>query len=1310
MTYKREEVLASALEFFGGDKLAADVWVDKYSLSDLNGNYFERTPEDMWRRLAREFARIEANYPNPLSEEAIFGLLKDWKVVPQGSPMSGIGNPYQIQSLSNCFVIPAAEDSYGGILRNDELQVQIMKRRGGVGHDLSPIRPKRLPTTNAAKTSDGVVAFAHRYSHSCREVAQDGRRGALMMTLSVHHPDVVDFARMKLDPNAVTGANVSIRITDEFMAAVKNGEKYQQRFPVEPGLSEYKVNKWVDAREVWEAITAATRQCSEPGYLFWDTVTSQSPADIYADFGFKTESTNPCMTGDTRVAVADGRGYVPFKQLADEGVDVPVYCRDTYSGEIVIRQMQHPRLTGNQVPIYKVTIEGGHTFRTTANHKMILRDGSEKAVIDLQPGDQLCITHKAEAKFQEIYPQGKPSARSQDYYWLRQNGGWKPEHRVIWEHFHKRKIPAGYVIHHVDFHARNNSLVNLQLLSKEAHHEVHAAQMRGEKNPIFKIKADPERFAAYSAKMSASVSAGNNANALSDVSHDDICRHMLALTKSLGYRVSHKTWQAYAKEHGLPMVFTAWRQSELGTIGELSLWAAREAGLPNIEVDPRLQKTLKTAEEQGYVAWVSGNRVMVQKQCEWCSADFETEYHARELAFCSQSCSQLHGNRLGSANVKRTASIQEMHAKRAEESKRAILDVYTELRFKFGRLPRSKEVEAECHSRGLSYRLKTKNGFKSWKDLKEQAAGHNHRVVSVEPCGVEDVYNGTVDEFHNFCFAVGEEPVEGLTKYPTLWLVSRQCGEITLSRFDSCRLLLMNLMTYVRDPFTPQARFDHETFRADTEKAQRLMDDLVDLEVEAVDRIIAKVKSDPEPDDIKQVELRLWEQIREVGLTGRRTGLGITALGDAIAACGFQYGSDDSLDLTNQIYRSLAISAYTSSIHLAHERGAFPIFNGELEKGHPYLSRILAELPETVVQMYRTTGRRNIADLTTAPAGSSSIMTQTTSGIEPVIFIQQRRKRKKATLDADFRVDETDAQGDQWQVYDVFHPGVKTWMTVTGETDVSKSPYAGSTVEEIDPTRKVDIQAVAQKWIDHSISNTCNLPENVTAEAVRDLCWHAWETGCKGFTIYRIGSRNAVIKKADDTSSTQQPGSIVEHHAPKRPKELECDIHRTTVQGEKYLVIVGLLDGKPYEVLAGLQEHVEVPARIKKGRLQKNGRKDGVATYNLILPIGDSGDELVLKDVVNLFANLTHGAFTRMISLSLRHGAPVKYLVEQLQKDKNSEIMSFSRCIARVLGKHYIPDGTPATVEKACPKCGSTNLVYQQGCATCYSCGDSKCG
>jgi ribonucleoside-diphosphate reductase alpha chain len=838
--YAYSQVFEASVEYFQGDEFAAKVFVDKYALQNLKGEYLELTPTDMHLRLAKELARIEQKYSNPLSEDFIFSLMDRFRfIVPQGSPMSAIGNPYQLQSLSNCFVVQGVYsdklDSYGGILLADQELAQLMKRRGGVGLDISGIRPRGVITANSAKTTDGIGVFMERFSNTCREVAQNGRRGAEMQTISVNHPEIETFINIKRDLKKVTGANISIRLTDAFMEAVKSNSEYTLRWPVDVEPSEAKVIKVVKAKDIWDQIIDSAWTSAEPGLLFWDTVKKHTPSDIYAKFGHNSISTNPC-------------------------------------------------------------------------------------------------------------------------------------------------------------------------------------------------------------------------------------------------------------------------------------------------------------------------------------------------------------------------------------------------------------------------------------------------------------------------------------------------GEIVLPAYDACRLLVLNLSSYVRNAFNKKPTFDFKTFHEHTIVAQRLMDDIIDLEIECIDRILAKINLDPEPAEARAVEINLWNKIRAMNISGRRTGLGITALGDALAMLGIKYGSKESVEMTRKIYRALAVGSHTSSCIMAKERGAFPIFDFKLEKNHEYLNDIMKDCGTDVIKMWKKTGRRNIANTTTAPAGSVSALTQTTSGIEPAYMLSYVRRKKHNPSDKNARIDFVDAMGDSWQEFTVYHHGVKRWMDATGESDISKSPYFGATSNEIDWVTSVDLQAAAQKSIDHSISKTCNLPENATKEMVSQVYLRAWEQGCKGFTVYRDKCRDGVLISKSETPKevNGRPTTIQVTPAPKRPIELPCEIKKVKIKGEAWTIFVGMLNGKPYEVFGGLSKYVDIPNKYKAGKIAKNGKVDGLTTYNL--KIGDSDDEMLIKDIANVFENANFGAFTRTISLALRHGTPIQYVVEQLLKDKHSDVTSFATVVARVL-KNYILDGTKSTAESKCPndKCPSniagvpSSFAYQEKCLTCTNCGWSKC-
>ena len=823
-----DEAFKESLEYFGGDELAANVFIAKYALTDRSGDVLEPTPDKMHRRMAREFARIEQSYPNPMSEEEIYGLFKDFKyVVPQGSPMSGIGNPFQIQSISNCFVIDSPHDSYGGILKADQELVQIAKRRGGVGFDISTIRPRGLATGNCARTTDGIAIFMERYSNSCREVAQGGRRGALMLTISVHHPQVRDFIQIKRDLKKVTGANVSVRLTDEFLRAAENGEQFELRFPVDSKDPE--ISHFIDATELWDDIIESAHACAEPGLLFWDNAKKLTPSDIYESEGFGSTSTNPC-------------------------------------------------------------------------------------------------------------------------------------------------------------------------------------------------------------------------------------------------------------------------------------------------------------------------------------------------------------------------------------------------------------------------------------------------------------------------------------------------GEIILSPYDSCRLMVVNLLSFVKQPFTKHATFDYELFGVVVQKAQRLMDDMIDIEIEHVERILQKIDDDPEPALTKQIEQKLWTNIKTMASTGRRTGLGVTAVGDALAALGIRYGTDKSIDTVEDFYRELAINAYRSSCIMASERGAFTVHDHSREIGHPFLERIWKAAPD-IRDMSKKYGRRNIALTTTAPAGSVSVLTQTTSGIEPAFLLKYTRRKKLTEADVEGRVDYVDDSGDKWQEYDVYHHGFKTWMTVAqrdmtdeaSSTDrsIESSPYFRATSADINWVQKVKVQAAAQKWVCHAISNTTNVPSDTDVETIKNIYMTGWKTGCKGVTVYRDGCRSGVLIAKNTKSRLRM------HDAPKRPTELNCHIHHASIKGEAWTILVGLLDGRPYEVMGGLQKYIEIPKKYKKGYIVKHHYKTKNSRYDL--RIGKNGDEILIKDIVDVFDNPNHAGFTRTISLALRHGAPLHYVVEQLQKDREMDMFSFSKVIARVL-KYYIKDGT-VPAKATCENCNAEDsLMYQEGCVTCTACGHGKCG
>ena len=847
-SYSYDEAYAATLKYFDGDELAARVWVSKYALKDSYGNIYELTPDDMHHRIASEIARIEAKYPNPMSHDEVFSYLKDFRyIVPQGSPMSGIGNTYQVGSLSNCFVIglDGNPDSYGGVIRIDEEQVQLMKRRGGVGHDLSHIRPKGTPVKNSALTSTGLVPFMERYSNSTREVAQDGRRGALMLTVSIKHPDSEAFVDAKMTEGKVTGANVSVRIDDDFMRAALSGEPYKQTFPVDSPNPE--IVKETDAKAFWAKIIHNAWKSAEPGVLFWDTITRESLPDCYADLGFRTISTNPC-------------------------------------------------------------------------------------------------------------------------------------------------------------------------------------------------------------------------------------------------------------------------------------------------------------------------------------------------------------------------------------------------------------------------------------------------------------------------------------------------GEIPLCPYDSCRLLAVNLYSYVKNPFTPQAEYDYELFDKHIRKAQRIMDDIIDLEMEKIDTILAKIDADPETEEVKGPERHLWEKIRTKTLRGRRTGVGTTAEGDMLAAMGLRYGTHEATDFSVDVHRRLAIAAYSSSVEMAKERGAFEVFDAEREKNNPFMLRLKEQAPQMYEDMVKY-GRRNIACLTIAPTGTTSLMTRTTSGIEPVFMPVYKRRRKVNPNDAEVRVDYVDETGDAFEEYIVYHPKFLDWMKINGierrenmtqeELDalVASSPYAGATSNDVDWMEKVRMQGRIQKWVDHSISVTINLPSDVSEEMVNNLYVEAWKSGCKGCTVYRDGSRSGVLvalenktKKKDDAPKPSADFEL-HPHVIKRPIELEADVVRFQNNKEKWIAFVGLRDGRPYEIFTGLaddEDGIFCPKSVNHGKIIKAVDAEGNKRYDFQF-VNKRGYKTTIEGLSDKF-NPEYWNYAKLISGVLRYGMPIDQvlkLVSTLELDSQS-INTWKMGVERAL-KKYLPNGTQANGQR-CPNCGQETLVYQEGCLICTSCGTSKCG
>lgn len=1265
-TYTKEEVESATEEYFQGDKLASNVFITKYAMKNKSGDFVEKTPEDMHRRLAKEFARIEANYPNPLSEEEIFAHLDHFKeIVPQGSPMYGIGNNFVNVSLSNCVVIASPEDSVSSIMDTAKDTANLYKRRYGCGLDLSELRPEGSHVSNSAGSSTGAWSFADFFSNVGRMIGQGGRRAALMLTMDVRHPDIEKFITMKRDLTKVTGANISVKISDDFMESVRDDLDFTLTFPV--GSKTPISTRTVKARNLWKMIVDAAVQTAEPGILMWDNILKNLPAQNYASKGFNTISTNPCLSGDTLVAVADGRNAVTIKQLAEENADIAIYSVNPIDGMISIKTARHPRITGYNKQLLRVTIDNGSYFDVTPDHKFMLRDGTPIEAHFLAKGDSLSAFKKAlepvvngGKMYYRLYTNTRSSHKSKRF-----------EHRMIaqfndpdgWDKLYGNVKQVGFaktgglVIHHKDYDGLNNAPKNLEIMTFKAHQQLHASMdTAGEKNGRY-----------------------------SGVTNDEIKKCAMELTIQLGRRFSRKEWKPYAQSKNIPYAFSQWRIDALGDVLDMARTCAEELGINYGNVDPRIVRTYEKMTEQGYAAKIEENEVLVQKTCEGCRSNFWIEQGRREFSYCSVKCVSKYINTDKFVSARRVIGINKFAKEKGEKNKENQARIFSELRFKLGRDPKVKEWEYQCLMESVPYRygLVLKHGFQTFTQIRDAGCNYNHKVVSIQYLpGLHTVYNLTVDDNHTVSIVHGtKDDTSGCVSYSGINVF--QCGELPLSASDSCRLITLNLKSFVVSPFTSSASFDFERFISSVKHGMRLSDDLVDLELE-------KLSNMREISDAAD-EKALYTRLHDACSNGRRTGLGTHGLADALACLNLAYDSDEALVIIDKIYKTLRDNAYVESTELAKERGSFPVFEWELEKDNLFIRR----LPEYIQQAIITNGRRNISLLTNAPTGSVSILSQTSSGIEPVFRNSYTRRRKLSHNEGNQESVFTDVVGDKWSEYRVYHHNVEEYLKLNHTTEI---PAFFTESDKIDWKQRVKIQGVIQQYIDHALSSTINLPKGTSSDVVSELYMLGWKLGLKGITVYVDGSRDGVLitDKPDKTLEFDQ------HQAPKRPEKLDCDIHHVTIKGERWTVLVGLLNGKPYEIIGGENKLVELPRSEKKGVIVKTAITKTKARYDLVV------GELIIKDVVSAFDNPNYSAFTRLLSLSLRHGAPINYVVEQMQKDETADMFSFSRSIARVL-KGYVADGTKAKSQKTCPECSSTDLIYQDGCVTCSVCGWSRC-
>jgi ribonucleotide reductase alpha subunit len=1133
-TYLYKDVLEKTTQYFNGDDLAAKVFIDKYALKNNSGELLEDSPEIMHRRISKEFARIEKNkFKNPLSEDEIFALLDKFKyIVPQGSPMFGIGNNYQTISLSNCFVAETPVDSYGGILKTDQQLVQISKRRGGVGVDISNLRPNGTITKNAAKSSTGTSSFLERYSNSIREVGQSGRRGALMVTISVHHPDILEFVTIKNDDKKVTGANISVRLSNEFLMAVKNDTDYELRFPVDSDSPT--VSRMVSAKMVWNTIIHSAWLRAEPGLLFWDNITQYNAVDCYADFGFKTVSTNPCQPGWATLLTPNG-----ISTMGDIKIGDLIWSESGWT-KVIDKAM-----TGIK-KVNKYTTSAG-CFYGTENHKVV------SSSVKVEAGEATAID--------------------------RLSGQYDSD--IILD---PQVIMDGIVFGDGSVHKASNNLVYLYIGDKDKDY------FNSEISHLITRHRPGLKETAYEIQTNISAS-------------------------EIPYTYLRDIPDRYF--YGDKNVVASFLRGLFTANGSFNTYGRATLKTSSRKVIERAQVMLSSIGINSYITNSRGQSIAFSNGTYTCRDSYELNITSDAEKF-----------------IKSVGFVQQYKMERA-----------------------------------ISYlQNHIRNKGKSTYD-----------ITSIDFISEEPVYDITVDN----------EP----HTYWTGGLNVSNCAEIGLCHLDSCRLMVLNFYSYVNKPFLTDASFDFDLFYKHGKIAQRLLDDLIDLEIEKVDKIIEKISLDPEDEEVKKEELNIWLKVKDICLKGRRTGLGGTGLGDMLAALGIKYGSQESVDFIEKVQRHFKMASYESSNDMAQEIGTFPIWDWSIEKDSQFLLKICEENPELYKKIAQH-GRRNIANLTFAPTGTVSLMTQTSSGCEPVFQLSYTRRKKINPNDSGVRVDFVDQNGDSWQEFIVYHPKVQEWMKVTGQSDIEKSPWFGCCAEEINWTNRVNMQAAMQRHIDHSISSTINLPENVTEDAVAKIYETAWESGCKGITVYRKNCRSGVLvdtKTKENVKTTTRSGFV------KRSKELTCDVYHCKVKGEEYFCIISLDgSGNPYEVFAG--KNGVIPYSIESGVVYKQKR----GHYQL----KDTEGNVILENITKYLTD-DGEALTRMVSMSLRSSCEsnLKYIVDQLMKVQG-DFTNLSKAISRCL-KKYIKDGE-STSEK-CPECGVGTLVYESGCKACKECGWSGC-
>ena len=1132
----------NCLKFFNGDKLATQVWMSKYALKNLKGEYVESSPQDRYLAIAKELKRIDKNYKeHGFTEEDYYSYLVNRIITPAGSGLTGIANPFSLTSLSNCFVVSLNnEDSYGSIVKVDEEFVQIAKRRGGVGLDLSSLRYSKALVTNAAGTSTGAVSFVSRYSNSLREVAQEGRRGAGMLSLSVNYPDVEKFIDLKLDKKAATGANLSVRVTDEFMQAVECDGIHVLRYPttlarISDGANSSEFRKKVPAKDIWNKMMKAAHECAEPGVLFWDRIIQESPADCYPDY--QAESTNPCQPGYAPLLTPNGLTTMDNVSIGDQ-----IWSSEGWT------TITNKVSTGIK-PVYKYQTSKS-IFYGTKQHR-IVENGIKIEVdnaknIDLLRGNIIQCT----------------ILDSQD-------------------------IMDGLVFGDGSVHRASNNLVYLCI-------------------------------------------GKNDSDYFNSEIKDLIIKHRPGLTKH-AYEVNTTIDYTEIPNTYLRKIPERYKTSTIRLVGFLrGLYSANGS--------------------------VCGNRITLKAASKFVVEDV-----------------QLMLNSIGIRSYITTNKA-------------------TDVKFNNGTYTCKQSYDLNITTDKDLFLIHI--GFlQNYKSLKVKPTIYSERSIacaiqSCEYIADELVYDITVDNSTHTYWSGGCN-------------VSN-CGEVPLSPYDSCRLLSVNATKFVRNAFTEDAYFDFDSFKTATEVATIMMDNIIDMEIEKIDAIITKIENDKESDETKATELTLWKKIRKACINGRRAGISAIGYGDMLAMLNIRYASNEGNLFCRDLQKKVALQAYITSVELAEDRGAFAVFDAELERENIFLNRLF-ENDKSILDKMRLVGRRNIALLTIPPVGSMSILLENiTSGIEPAFALIYKRKRK--VIPTEENITFIDATGDCFQEYYVLHPKFKTWcelneyipdlMSYDELIEVSKlSPYYKATSSDLDPLKKIEMQGMVQKYVDHSISITHNLPESVTVEDVSKIYMAAWKAGCKGCTVYRDGSRDGIL-----TVGTDKPKSVFEYRdSPKRPRDLPCDIFYPTINGERYIIMVGLYEHKPFEVFALKYSDNYLHHLVPKGVLRKQKSRH----YNLL---AEDNKDLLIDNLGSKFELPEWNAITRLISWGLRHGGDITFAVEQLN-EAEGVVTDVSKVLARTLKKYAKPTRKSTG---NCPECGG-EMRGEGGCATCHNCGYSKC-